>query len=1271
MDLKAAIQSRSTARSIWFGLAVFHACIVALAIFTLYQSRVEAHRDAIDIVTGMSRAVNQTFDSVVNRFEWGVSDVAEAMEQYYATGQKDQDLVLNRIAILDARTPDSLGFHVFGADGAYLFGLHGVEDATATIADRAYFLKARDDPKAGTIVVAPFMGRVTKQMGISFVRRINKSDGGFGGVVVASITVKRLSDMFEWSNLGEHGATLVFNADHVMLMRYPTPKEGYIGQSILSDHARALIDANVDAANYDVISPVDGLNKLVGFRKIRNHPLFTLVAYAESDYLMQWHQDAANVLAFGLTFIVLSTLAAWQLAIRIGERDRAELALKNSFDRYDQLVSNIPWGVYTFRMNQTGKMAFEYVSPRFCQILGLSEDDLLRDVSVALRLIHPDDMDEFLELNSKASQTLDPFYWKGRFVIDGQERVFKIESSATPAADGESLWNGVMADVTEQERAEEKLRELDEKLRGLYELSPLGIALTSSTGRFVEFNEAFRAITGYSEQQLKTLDFWKLTPEKYRDDEMRQLESLDRTGAYGPYRKEYINRDGALVPIQLNGLRLVGVGGETYTWSIVENVSERLRAEEEQRLSLERFRLMTGGIKDHSIVLLDSQGCVLTWNDGAKRLFRYSEDEIVGRPVGFFYADEDAKIDKAGGLLARSVAEGVAEDEGWLVRMDQTRFWADVSVSCLHSEDGQSVGFVMICRDINDRKLAEDNLRLTAALFEKSQEGIIVTDLNRKIVEVNDAFVKVTGYSRQEVLGRDPKLLKSNHHDQDFYRVMWQAIAQTGHWIGEIWNRRKGGEIYPELLSISAITNDKGEITNYLGIATDLSRLKNQERQLEQIAHYDTLTGIANRTLLADRMEHAFAVAKRDGSLVGICYLDLDGFKPINDDYGHLVGDKVLVEVARRILGIVRGTDTVARLGGDEFVVLLVGLDRVEECTEILENLLTAIAKPISIDAREYGVTASIGVSVYLNDDGDPDTLLRHADKAMFVAKDMGRNRYHFFDAEQDVLTREHFQTLQRVREAVDAGEFELYYQPKVDMRTNQVVGAEALIRWNHPERGLVPPLEFLPLIENTDLEITVGEWVIDAALNQLSLWQKEGHHLEVSINISASHLQSKGFIDVLESKLAAYPDLLPGYLEIEVLETAALQDLNKATAIITECKNKGVSFALDDFGTGYSSLTYLRSIPAETLKIDQTFVRDMLEDQGDRAIVEGIIMLARAFDLKVVAEGVETTEHYRMLVKMGCQIGQGYGIARPMPVGKFIGWYQSLSDTAQPTFAR
>ena len=416
--------------------------------------------------------------------------------------------------------------------------------------------------------------------------------------------------------------------------------------------------------------------------------------------------------------------------------------------------------------------------------------------------------------------------------------------------------------------------------------------------------------------------------------------------------------------------------------------------------------------------------------------------------------------------------------------------------------------------------------------------------------------------------------------------------------------------------------------------------------------------------LLADRLQQALAHSKREGSTLAVCYLDLDGFKFVNDTMGHEAGDKVLIEVTKRIKDTIRGDDTVARLGGDEFAVLLLGLSAEEEWTASLNRLLEAISQPIEIKNKLFEVSASIGVALYPADDHDADTLLRHADQAMYIAKQSGKNRYYLYDAENDQRARTHHEFLRRIAIALERNEFELYYQPKVEMRSLKVVGAEALIRWNHPERGLLAPAEFLPEIEGTTLEIELGDWVVAAALTQLEIWHQAGLAMELSINISAGHLQTKDFAWKLKRKMLRYPQLPKGSLEIEVLETAALEDIPRASDTIERCRKIGISFALDDFGTGYSSLSYLGRLPVDTLKIDQSFIRDMLEDKGDRAIVQGVIALAKAFDRKIVAEGIETEELFHALVEMDCEYGQGFGIARPMPARELPAWLEQWSRT-------
>ncbi|PKG96182.1 EAL domain-containing protein [Paraglaciecola sp. MB-3u-78] len=434
-----------------------------------------------------------------------------------------------------------------------------------------------------------------------------------------------------------------------------------------------------------------------------------------------------------------------------------------------------------------------------------------------------------------------------------------------------------------------------------------------------------------------------------------------------------------------------------------------------------------------------------------------------------------------------------------------------------------------------------------------------------------------------------------------------------------------------------------------------------QISDLKLVAHYDLLTNLPNRVLLAERLSQAVNHCQRRNQSLAVAFMDLDGFKAVNDRHGHNVGDELLVEVAQRMKEALREGDTLARIGGDEFIAVIVDLENIEDSEPVLKRLLKAAAAPVNLGDAALQVTASIGVSVYSQEDHvGADILMRHADQAMYVAKQAGKNRYHFFDAAQDNASKTHGQSIGDIRSALDRREFLLHYQPKVNMHTGEVIGAEALIRWQHPVRGLVPPLEFLPAIEGHAVSLELGEWVINTALSQINQWRSIGVNLAISVNISAYQLQQVNFTTRLADLLAAHPGVPPHCLEFEILETSALHDISQVSATMNACHELGVRFALDDFGTGYSSLTYLKRLPAYLIKIDQSFVRDMLEDADDLAIVEGVVGLAKAFRRDVIAEGVETIEHGVALLKLGCELAQGYGIARPMPSGDIPEWISS-----------
>ncbi|MDP1610730.1 MAG: EAL domain-containing protein [Sulfuritalea sp.] len=484
-----------------------------------------------------------------------------------------------------------------------------------------------------------------------------------------------------------------------------------------------------------------------------------------------------------------------------------------------------------------------------------------------------------------------------------------------------------------------------------------------------------------------------------------------------------------------------------------------------------------------------------------------------------------------------------------------------------------------------------------------------------------------------------------------------EAPHRTPHRAQQWLSLADGREQLLEITRLGLRGRDGG-IRGMVGLATDVTERMEHEKQLEHIAHYDSLTGLPNRVLLVDRLSQALARAKRDHGMLAVCHLDLDGFKQVIDGFGHDVGDRLLVEVTRRIREAVREDDTVARLGGDEFVVLLVGLEATEECVGSLHRLLEGIKQPIAVDGDVLDVSASIGVALYPEDEQEGETLLRHAHQAMSLAKQAGKNRYHLFDAASDLRARSHHELLQQIKGGLARGEFELHYQPKVELRTRRLVGAEALIRWNHPRRGTLLPTDFMRAVENTELEIELGDWVVGTAIEQLRQWQRGGFETEISINISACHLQSPGFIRKLTegARQRGVMSCLQR-LQIEVLETAALEDIAGIGALIKACREFGVRFALDDFGTGYTSISYLSKLDVDTLKIDQSFVHDMQRSKGDHAIVQGIIALARAFDMHIVAEGVETEAHCRILLQMGCEVGQGHGIAQPMPAAALASW--------------
>ncbi|MCT8950829.1 putative bifunctional diguanylate cyclase/phosphodiesterase [Pseudomonas iridis] len=531
------------------------------------------------------------------------------------------------------------------------------------------------------------------------------------------------------------------------------------------------------------------------------------------------------------------------------------------------------------------------------------------------------------------------------------------------------------------------------------------------------------------------------------------------------------------------------------------------------------------------------------------------------------------------------------------------------------------------------------------------------TDLAGNITYVNEQFCAISGYSAQELLGQNHRILNSEQHPAEFFIDLWQSISRGQVWRGEICNRSKDGRLYwVESTIVPMFDAANQRVQKYVSIRFDVTQKRQLMHTLQWRAERDELTGLPNRFLLSERLEQAIAAVQRHHGTLAVGMLDLDGFKLINDRYGHATGDRLLVAVADRLKQIMRGEDTLARLGGDEFVLVLRVQDT-EELERAMRRFLSALSSTYTIDGIGIHISASIGVTLYPNDNEDAETLLRHADQAMYKAKQRGRDCFHLFDVSLDKEAKTAFETVIRVSQALHNGELCLYYQPKINLNSGAVIGFEALLRWQHPQEGLIPPLDFLPLVEQTDLIVEIGEWVIDQALNQIGRWAALGHTWSVSVNIAALHFQRADFTETLKSLLACHPNVAPQMLDIEIVESVVLENIQHVSKRLIACQDLGVTFSLDDFGAGYSSLSYLKQLPTQSIKIDQSFIRHILDDKDSLVLTKAIIGLAKSFNREIIAEGVETVEQGVLLMRLGCDVAQGYGIAKPMPVEQVPRW--------------
>jgi len=640
-----------------------------------------------------------------------------------------------------------------------------------------------------------------------------------------------------------------------------------------------------------------------------------------------------------------------------------------------------------------------------------------------------------------------------------------------------------------------------------------------------------------------------------------------------------------------------------------------------------------------SVITMDLAGYIGSWNKGAERLFGYTAEEAIGRNVLFLYVDEsDDDIQFHDAFLEN----GGREMEVRRRRKSGEVFWASLLLSLVRDSEDRPNGLIGYLSDITERLEADEKLRLHARIFEHSEEGIVITDADERVVSANHAFSRITAYPDAEILGQQLRMFDSNLQDEDFYRRMWETIHATGSWHGEMTGRKKNGEDFPKWASVSVMKNASGKVTHYFSIFSDISERKRAEERIHYLAYYDALTGLPNRSLLHKLVRQALAKSERDKSHGALLFIDLNRFKPINDTLGHHVGDRLLQMVGARFRKLLRDEDVVARLGGDEFVAALFDITQREHAGNVAQKLLAGLEDPFVLDGNELTLGASIGISVYPDDSQETETLLRYADVAMYRAKQAQHDGYMFYSQEMNVRAVSRLKIETGLRQALERGELLLHYQPKLDIASGAIIGAEALLRWRHPERGMIPPGEFIPVAEESGLIVAIGAWVLEEACTQALAWQKAGlPPLKMAVNISARQFTAR--LPHIVSALLSRKGLATDCLELELTESMLMHSSDAVIGMMDELHEMGIKLSLDDFGTGFSSLSYLKRFPIDALKIDYSFIAGIPDDPGDCAIAGAIVSMAKLLGHTVIAEGVENAEQLAFLKSLGCDQIQGY----------------------------
>lgn len=982
-----------------------------------------------------------------------------------------------------------------------------------------------------------------------------------------------------------------------------------------------------------------------------------------------WH----DLLVYGLPAIIL-LMVVLGIVIRINRRLSSEISrrialeqeLRSSEYHYRSLVESLSAVAWEADAND---FTYSYVSPHAEDLLGYPLSEWLKP-GFWRNILHPEDAlwaQAYCDSETAAGRDHSLDYR----VIHAQGHSLWVRSIVSMIEHGHKpLMRGLMIDISETKRTEDALRLSEQKFASVFQQCPdILVIARHADGRLLEVNEAFEEQIG-----LSCAEVIGRTP--------TELELWGVAGT-GPVLLERLQQGGGIRNLEMtfrrsNGQLFTGLtSAETFELDstpalvvAVRDISQLKETQEQLQLSEEKFAKAFHASPDGLLLSRQSDGLLIEANEGFHRLTGYDLNPAVDQTsmdLGIWVDLNERK--RLVDLLQR---DGFVRDFSCHIRRSD----GQIRLCELSARPLPIAGvacMLTIARDITERHLMQEKLQLAATVFENTAEGVLITDTDQRISAVNRAFSEITGYSEAETLGQTPRLLASGQHDSAFYAAMWHQLTAEGHWQGEIYNRRKNGELYPGWLTISAVRNLEREITHFVAVFADISSLKHVQAKLDYQAHHDPLTGLPNRVLFESRLQAALTCPQVSSRQGAVLFLDLDRFKHINDSLGHPVGDLLLQGIAQRLKEQVRDVDTVARLGGDEFIILLPGLHKASDANTIANKLLACFVAPFQAGEHEFFTSASIGISLYPQDGVDVASLIRNADAAMYRSKAKGRNRVEAYTRDLTAQASERIALEHELRRAIERNELSLCYQPKFSLKTQSLVGAEALIRWTHPTFGEVPPEHFIHLAEENGSILQLGDWVLEQACRQMHSWKQTYQAFgPLSVNLAGAQLRQPHLARRIEQLLKTY-HLKAGDLQLEITENFIMSQAEEALAVLHQLKQLGVQLAIDDFGTGYSSLSYLKRLPLDILKIDQSFIRGLPDDPNDAAIARAIIALGRSMQLTIIAEGVENHAQQRFLASEGCEQIQGYIVSLPLRPEEFAATFLriALSDLSDGTASK